>query len=436
MIAPFFPPRRRVGALRPYKFALNLRAHGWQPVVANLASSGELTAREARLLDGIGRVDLRSLFDRTEDELGKTNGQGKRDEAPHAVERALKTLLDEINRCFPVDSWLPLLLGQRPALDAWIRRHRPDAIWSTADPWSSHVLARSLARRHRLPWVADYRDPWTLCPVRAPARPPIMHRLDVSVESRVLRDASAVTFTAQSTTEAYRSAFVAYAEKMHTIENAFEPACFEESPDAIEPSADRLEVVFFGRFRDLSPAAPIARWLSRAKDIDPALARHIVIRSSGPLDAASREIAARLGVTDRFVEEAGVPYEATLTRLRSADLLLLSTHPDRSDIIPAKLWDYLAADRPIVSLSTNPNIAEVLERTGTGVQFAPDAVARGAGLLLSCAQAKSRGEPLAVDFGPRPDALERYTAAHKTAALARLLDRVTDSAASAASATA
>src|SRR5947209_12884436 len=53
--------------------------------------------------------------------------------------------------------WFPRAARQCARL---IRKHRPDALLTSSPPHSIHLLGLWLKRRYRLPWVADFRDPW------------------------------------------------------------------------------------------------------------------------------------------------------------------------------------------------------------------------------------------------------------------------------------
>jgi PST family polysaccharide transporter len=115
-------------------------------------------------------------------------------------------------------------------------------------------------------------------------------------------------------------------------------------------------------------------------------------------------------VRDSFRRRDAVPLEQALSALRRFDLLLVSTHPCRDDIVPAKLWEYLAAGRPVLSLSKNPEVERILERTGTGVQFDPEAPDTVAGLLAESLSNKRAGQPLQLPFDPRPEAIQAFSA--------------------------
>ena len=190
------------------------------------------------------------------------------------------------------------------------------------------------------------------------------------------------------------------------------------------PAGDRLRIGFFGRFREMSPAGPVIEALAEAGRRDPELAAAVHVHSFGPLNAEDRSRAEALGLADRFQAEEAVPLEEALSALRRFDILLLSTHPERDEIIPAKLLEYLAVGRPILSLSPNPEVARILEETGTGVQLPVDDAAGLAGLLLRCAGARRQGRPLPIPFAGRRERVAEYEARATTRRLAGLLDSI------------
>lgn len=417
LVAPYFLPRRRVGAMRPLRFAIHLRQFGWDPVVLTIASQGSLTAREAELLKGIPVVELRPPFDLTgsaESQLGR--GGGGR------TGRGLLRLR------LPVDGWLPFFLWSYRRILREVRRIGPDAVWSTGDPWSGLVITERLCRKLRIPWIADFRDPWTLCRVRSRGRGPIVRALDRRFERRVLRGADAVLFQAIETERRYRKRFAELGLRTMTITNSFDEALLADPvmEGGAPPTgpADGLRIGFFGRFREMSPAGPVIEALAEAGRRDPELAAAVHVHSFGPLNAEDGSRAEALGLEDRFHAEEAVPLEQALSALRRFDVLLLSTHPDRDEIIPAKLLEYLAVGGPILSLSPNPEVARILEETGAGMQLPVDDAGGLADLLLRCAHAKRQGDPLPMPFARDRERVAAYEARATTRQLADLLDSI------------
>jgi glycosyltransferase involved in cell wall biosynthesis len=425
IFAPYFLPRRRVGSMRPFRFAIHLRDFGWEPVVLTIAARGqELTEKEARLLDGIETHTVVPPFDRSVKAESQLGAQAAR------KRRSGPSLLDWIDRHMPVDSWMPLFLLKSRQIRRIVQSVGPDVLWSTGDPWSGLVMGERIASRFDLPWVADFRDPWTLCEVRTDGPSQATRAIDQRIESRVLRRADAVLFQATQTEKKYAAAHPALAGKMTTIYNSFDPFVFDDPVDFGSTPAlgvgtgDELHLGFFGRFRAMSPATQIIDILAEARNRHGADAHRIFVHSSGPLNDNDRAYADSLGVADAFKPLDAVPLEKALSLLRRFDLLLVSTDERRDEIIPAKLLEYLATGRPIISLSRNPEVGRILAETGTGHQYAEGSDEEIADMLVGCLREKSNAGPLPFPFRPVRETILDFEARHTTAQLADLFDQV------------
>lgn len=376
IISPYFAPRPRIGAQRATKFVRHLPAYGFEPQVVSL-DAGEPGQSVCRLATPMDRTHRRSGS-----ALGAAGGGGGADLA---------------DRLIPVDSWWPVMWWNRARVVDFAKDRGVRAVWSTGDPWSGHLLAETVADALDIPWIADWRDPWTLCKVRNGGRPGWVRAVDAAVEKRWMTRAAFNTFTSEETARRYRAHYGIRAE---TIHNAFDHD--DISPGEPNPIGPRVDLVFFGRFRDLSPAAPVIRLLASCED--PAAFR---VTSFGPLTPEDHRLAERFGVAENFVTEAPIPLSAAAGRLRNADFLLLSTDPRRDEIIPAKLWDYLPIGRPILSLAPNRDVERILAETGTGVEGDP------VGILDRYARDRA-----SMAVRPKTDLIRRYAANQVTEALA------------------
>lgn len=439
MVAPYFLPRRRVGAYRPFKFAIHLREFGWEPVIMSIEDSrGKLTARERSLLKEIEVYELSPPLDltyRSGSQIGESSDKNKEklrsDNA--AVSKngggsLMQSVIDLVDSIFPVDTWLPFFYLKKNEMFTLCRQEQPDIIWATGDPWSGLWIGKKVADKFDLPFVADFRDPWTLCSMRKRKRSKAVQKLDRRVEKKILRKAAAVIFTAETTTSIYENTYPYLKGKTHTIYNSFDPVLYRGEVDGKTSSRhkndDSLRVTFFGKFRKLSPAKPVIEILKTLEDREPGLARAVKIHCFGPLSGEDARLAQKHGLKDQFVIEEPVPPEKSLSKLREADLLLLSTDVRRKEIIPAKLWDYLAAKRPILSIAPNNEIGEILNKTGAGVQFSQDDAAGVAALLAECVRAKRVGEriPISIDFNT--DRINQYESRHATRRLADIFNKL------------
>ncbi|MBX7151663.1 glycosyltransferase [bacterium] len=414
MLAPYFPPRRRVGSLRPFKFAVHLREFGWKPTIVTFGTDQNLlTEKERHALEGIEVLSLKPPMDRTQTSESHLN----KNAPPKA------NLTSFVDQWFPIDTWLPFWWSQHFQLLKIVHKIKPHVLWSTADPWSSHVAALSMSKQFKIPWIADFRDPWTLCPVRNHHRWNISRNIDRLYEKQILKRASRIVFTARQTEERYRTSYPVYSEKMKTIYNSFESEAVEKNGDENALTVkDQLNVVFFGKFRTLSSAKNIIEVIAECKTIDPELGSFIRIFSFGNLNHNDRCYAEKRGVLNQFNVLDPVLPEMAYETLKRFDVLLLSTSDQRNDIIPAKLWDYLPAGKPILSLSQNNEIENILRTTNTGIQFSDNSVYRSAKFLLYCVQAKRDGLELPYSGNAVQKTITTFSSTSTSQKLADLLN--------------
>lgn len=417
MIAPYFVPRRRVGSLRPYKFAIHLQSFGWKPVICTIEDSGsELTAAEQKALHGIEILPVNPPFDRT----AAPPASGSKDKRDSLMKKAGNWLADWFDRQVPMDSWIFLFRSSYGKILEEARSAEPDLIWSTGDPWSGHWLGHKLSQDLKKPWIADFRDPWTLTDLNLRERSRFSAWADRKLESIFIAAADKVIFTSKSAEASYRDYYELDNKKTATLYNSYYPS--EPDRDAQEWQSeldpDKLNLLFFGSFRRLSPVQPIANALEKLDDSDK---KKIRVHSFGSLDENDSLLLEKLGLTDLFeVHEKVVPGQAASV-LDKADLLLVSTSEDRKNIIPAKLWEYLSTEKPILSITPNPEIGEILEKTGAGIHFSNGDSRQIAEFLSNAIQNKLAGKKL-IETNRRPDVISGYSSESTTKDLVRIME--------------
>lgn len=247
-----------------------------------------------------------------------------------------------------------------------------DVIYSTSPHATAHLIALSLVRRSRVRWVADFRDPW----YEDPPEPGttrlgqfaarrlerlVARRADRIVASTVrLRDMLAARYPAKP-----REEFVA-------IPNGYDEEDFSSVDGLSMPSSDELLIVHAGSisesFRDPRPMFEAVRRGAEAGLLDPSRIR-LRFLGGGPFgeSAEMNEAVKRAGLMERVEFLPRVSYEASLAELsRASVLLLLQASRDTVDLVPAKLFEYLRARRPVLALVPMGATAEVLHDTGGG----------------------------------------------------------------------
>ncbi|MEX2574612.1 MAG: glycosyltransferase [Balneolaceae bacterium] len=429
MVAPYFLPRRRVGALRPFKFAAHLKEYGWEPHVLTIKSDGTFTDLEREMARGINIEEMDPKMDLTVNSGSQLKMKdlkpAQKRPAGEFLSRLGKRLADAIDRRFPLDTWLLLFFKEFLNIRKYALQLDADVIWSTGDPWSGHWMANRIAKQLDLPWIADFRDPWTLGGVQLRSRSAFSEAMDRRFEKTVMNRADFLTFTSERTEELYVSHYPEIKGRTATITNSFDRA-LSGAPDASGRFAfdmHYLNLVFFGKFRGLSPAAPVAELLGFIEMEEPDVRKRIRVYSFGDLEKSDAELAGKLGVLDSFIIEDPVPPEEGPNLLAAADILLLSTDPRRLNIIPAKLWDYIAVGGPVLSIAPNAEIGRILKKTGTGVHMPLSEKQKIADLLADCVRAKRNGDDLPLAFAVNQEEVDRYDARQTTRHLADILNQ-------------
>ena len=242
------------------------------------------------------------------------------------------------------------------------------ALLSTSPPDSVHLAGRALARRFRLPWVADFRDPWIGLHFRTP--PSDWHRTrHAAMEAAVVSEADAVFAASRTHADELAAAFPARAARIHHVPNGYEPVG-EGAAGATPPDADRFLVVFTGTLAEMPDAFTFLDALHDVLARHPEGRRRLRVRFAGPYETGVEDRAIALSLKG-IVEFLGPISHARARALQhEADLLLL--WKPRGDgyrtMVPGKLYEYLESGRPILAaLRAEEEVARVARDGGATV---------------------------------------------------------------------
>jgi hypothetical protein len=239
-----------------------------------------------------------------------------------------------------------------------IRALQPAVIWSTYPIATAHLIGAALHRRSGLPWLADFRDP-----MAQPGYPadPVTRQQFKAIEEQALREASLSTFTTPGAARLYAQRYPDAAQRIAVLENGFDEDTFVaagatagaagESLAPCHPGAITLlhSGIVYPLERDPTHLFAALRTLSEAGLIVPGRFR---VRFRAPAhDQLLHTLAAQNGVQP-FIEVCPpLPYTEALQEMLRADGLLVLQADNCNDQIPAKIYEYLRARRPILCLS-------------------------------------------------------------------------------------
>ncbi len=407
MIAFHFPPMAgSSGIQRTLRFVQQLPRFGWQPVVLT--------------------VDPRA-YERTSTDLARDIPAGT------VVERA-----------FALDTARHLAVGQRYLAamarpDRWvswkfdavrtgmrmIKQHRPAAIWSTYPIATAHLIGAELQRRSGLPWIADFRDP--MAQEGYPADPKDWQSFKL-IEEGAMRQATCSTFTTPSAVRTYREHYPAAAARIVQLENGFDEESFAAAEaagidrGALHPTALTLlhSGIVYPSERNPEHLIAALGQLQRAGQIP---SRGLRLRFRAAVhDELLQGLAAQHGVQALIETLPPLPYREALAEMLRADALLVMQGENCNEQVPAKVYEYLRARRPILCLADpKGDTAAVMREAGVQAIAKLESVDAIESLLPAFLQTVSDGSARLSSA----DVIEGASRMQRSATLAGLLQATT-----------
>ena len=350
MVAFHFPPASgSSGVQRTLRFAQHLPSLGWAPTVISAHPRA---------------------YDRISPDLLSEIPAGVAVVRPFALDVARHLSIDGRYPAFlgRPDRWWPWRFGAVLAGRRLMRDQPFDALWTTYPIATAHQIGLALHRGSGVPWVADFRDPMAQ---DGYPEDPSTWRSFSRIEQQTIVHAARSVFTTPGAAQVYRQRYPSVAaQRIVVIENGYDERAFSGArEDAVEGRLDSAHLtllhsgIVYPSERDPTQLFRALAMLKADGTIDPSALR-IRFRASEH-DALLHSLAADAGVSDLIDLLPPVPYGQALTEMLRADGLLVMQASNCNEQIPAKLYEYLRAGKPILAL-TDPSgdTANVVRRAG------------------------------------------------------------------------
>ena len=433
IISYYWPPTGGSGVQRWVKFAKYLPAEGWQPVIytpenpEQLAVDASLEAEVPTEAEIIRRriVEPYEMYKK----LLRKSGHSKEAVEVNPVNAQNKSFLQKVamwirGNFFRPD---PRCLWIRPSvrfLKKYLKEHPVDLIVSTGPPQSMHMIGRKLARETGLPWIADFRDPWTkIFYFKHLSMTCATERWHHKMEKKVLDDATAVVAVSPLVQQDFQAMTQTPVE---LITNGFDECDFHQEPFKMAEGGPQqlFTITHTGLFA--ADGNPTVLWEVLAEKCRTCeeFRKSLRINLIGKTDEQIIKAAHDAGLGDNVYDLGYQHHARAVDEQRKASLLILPLRkePEYKAVLPGKLFEYMASYRPILGIGQPDGaMSMILDSTKTGVVFDWEDKVAIAKYIDECWEKHLEGS-LRVEGSD----ISQFTRRNLTRRMAQLFDKLTD----------
>ena len=361
------------------KFAKYLPLEGWQPVIYTPENPEQLAIDESLAAEIPAEVEVikTRIVEPYEiyKKLLRKSGHSKEAVEVNQVNAQNKSFLQKVamwvrGNLFRPDPRCMWIGPSVRFLKKYLKEHPVDLIVSTGPPQSMHLIGRRLALETGLPWIADFRDPWTkIFYFKHLSMTHGTERWHKKMEKKVLDDTSVVVAVSPLVQQEFQAMT---STRVELITNGFDECDFAAEPchEAEGGSDNEFCVTHTGLFA--ADGNPTVLWevLAEKCASDNAFRKALKIKLIGKTDESILTALNEAGLSECVKNIGYLPHSEAVEQQRNASLLILPLRkePEYKAVLPGKLFEYLASRRPVLGIGQKDGaMAMILNETKTGV---------------------------------------------------------------------
>ncbi len=380
IISYYFPPSGGAGVQRVLKFVKYLPQFGWEPVVLTVREDAGFPARDPSLFSEIPKtikIHRTKIYEPYNLYRALTSKKKEESIDIATLSRNRSSLSEKFSqfvrstffipdaRCF----WKKNAVREgRKILDS-----QPiDLIFSSAPPYTCHMIARQLKRDSHLPWVADFRDSWVGW-LSAPERWFLPDRIDRRMEHAVLECADRCVTVSKGVKEDLLSRNLRVdSNKWDLVPNGYDGEDFLNRKG--NPSKDHFVLTYTGSLYGHRSPETLLTALENILKKHPQIRSSIRIRFIGRVDPQFLEAFRWFGEIIEYIPYVSHSESIQALLDTTALLLIIDDAPASKSIITGKLYEYIGAKKPILALAPEGEAAHLIRDMRVGTIVHPNDV--------------------------------------------------------------
>lgn len=379
IITYYWPPTGGAGVQRWLKFSKYFRGFGWEPVIYT-PSNPDFPIFDNTLLKDVPpdltvlKTEITEPYDIYRKIMRKkkteTVNQGFLSEGKE--NSAMQSAMIWIRGNFFIpDARMFWIKPSVKYLAEYLKANPVDAVISTGPPHSMHLIALRLKEKLGLPWIADFRDPWTQIDFYDQLKlSSFADKKHKRLEREVLTKADQVVTISKSCGADLE---VLGGRKVEVITNGYDEDDFKFE-GAITPLPGFLFHHTGALNKDRNPYT-LWKVLGDLCREDAQFKKDLVLKFTGKTDAVVFESLKAQGLEANAQKTEYMPHSEVVKVMAQSPVLLLPLNntPNNKGVLSGKLFEYLAARRPIFGIGLpDGDAAEILKETGAGTLFGFD----------------------------------------------------------------
>ncbi len=360
----YWPPGAGPGVQRWLKFSKYLPEYGWNPMVITV-KNGSYPSTDPSLLkdvpDGL-KVIRTSTIEPFAIYNALRGKKGKSIEVGMGNIKGKQSSFAKLANYVRANGFIPdARMGWNhflyPKAKQVIKSTKIDAVVTTGPPHSTHLVGMRLKKEFGITWIADFRDPWTnIYYNEFLMRSERADRKDKRLEDEVVQTADSVL----SASPGIEEEFKARAAHIQTIPNGYDE---EDMPAAHEQIAPKFTLSYVGNLKPNQNTETLWKAIAELAT-DPSFEEGFELSITGNIHDSILKSWSKTGIDHLVSIKPFVPHAQAVQRMYDSHVLLLPipTGESSRNILTGKIFEYLATQRPILSIGpTDGNAAKVMK---------------------------------------------------------------------------
>ena len=426
IITYYWPPSGGAGVQRWLKFVKYLREFGWEPVIYT-PSNPEFPVMDNTLAKDIPngievvRTSIWEPYEFYKKITGKkstakiNSGFLNHKKTPGRFEQFAVWIRGNL---FIPDARKFWIKPSVRFLIKYLKENPVDAIVSTGPPHSMHLIALELKERLNIPWLADFRDPWTdidyYKDMKISAFADKKHK---SLELKTIKSCNAMVVVSGDMKVNYD---MMGGNNIHVITNGFDSDDMDVQ-DVVHDT--KFSISHIGTLPPSLNLKGLWQVLSDLSDSLPNFRNDLEIKLIGKVDHSVTDGISAFNLTDQFTRIDYITHDKAALLMKQSAILLLAINkdsPNAKGILTGKFFEYLASGRPIFAIGpSDGDLARILEESEAGFISEYDDLKRIKNIVLMLYE-----KYLSNDLSNSPKGIEKYSRKNLTAELAEVLNKI------------